>query len=113
MCVFDLLGSQGAASDVAGYAELCLEVFCGGNMDMQLVQGDCVADFEARGIASPATLIASVKEAIAEEDKVARAHPLPRDLLQLSFFQQFPARSDELPVSKARLQFQHGLELIL
>ena len=40
-------GFQCTAPDIAGYAELVLKVLCRGHMDVQLVEGDCVAHFQA------------------------------------------------------------------
>ena len=77
-------GFQCTAPDIAGDAELVLEVLCRGHVDMQLVEGDGVADFQAGRIAGPAAVVGSVEETVAEEDEVSRTDSLPRDLLQLS-----------------------------
>ena len=92
-------GSEGAASDVAGDAELVLVVLRGGDLDLQLVQGDGVADLEAGVFPSPAALVAAVEEAVAQQSEVSAGNSLPVDLLKLALLQEVPPGPDELPVA--------------
>ena len=77
-------GFQCTAPHIAGDAELVLKVLCRGHMDVQLVEGDGVAHFQAGRVAGPAAVVGGVEETVAEEDEVSRTDSLPRDLLQFS-----------------------------
>ena len=82
-------------------------------MQVQLVERDGVAHFQAGGVSSPATLIRGVQKTVAQEDEVSRSNSFPGDLLELSLLQQLSSRSYEFPVTKASLELEHCLELIL
>ena len=106
-------GSEGAAPDVAGDAELVLVVLGGGDLDLELVERDGVANLQSGVLARPAALVAAVEETVAEESEVSAGDAFPVDLLEFSLLQEVPPGSDELPVTQPALQLQHRLELVL
>ena len=108
-----LPGPKCAAPHIAGDTKLCLEILCSWHVDMQLVQGNCVAHFQAGWVTCPAPMISSVEKTVTEKNKVSWPHSFPWYLLQLPLLQQFSSRSDELPVTQPRLQLKHCLKLIL
>ena len=74
---------------------------------------DDITYLEIGAVPGPGPRVAGVEEAVAKEDKVARARALARDLVELALLHQLPPRPYQLPIAQAGLQPQHTLELIL
>ena len=108
-----LPGPECATSNIACDAELILIILRRWNVNLELVERNCVANLETGVVPSPTSLIAAIQQTVGQEGKVSAGDTLSTDLLELSLLDQVTARSDEFPIAKSGLELQHSLEFVL